>query len=46
LSNKIASEDEIDKIEKEIKKEMVEAVKFAKESPQPDPGTAFDYIYA
>jgi TPP-dependent pyruvate/acetoin dehydrogenase alpha subunit len=25
---------------------MVEAVKFAQESPQPDPATAMDYIYA
>ncbi|UCB46556.1 MAG: thiamine pyrophosphate-dependent dehydrogenase E1 component subunit alpha [Spirochaetota bacterium] len=46
MSNNIASENDLDGIEKEIKKEMVEAVKFAKESPQPDPDTAFDYIYA
>jgi TPP-dependent pyruvate/acetoin dehydrogenase alpha subunit len=45
-SNKIASEAELDEIEKAIKKEMAEAVKYAKESPQPDPDTALDYIYA
>jgi TPP-dependent pyruvate/acetoin dehydrogenase alpha subunit len=46
MSNKIATGDDIDTIEKEIKEEMAEAVKFAKESPQPDSNTAFDYIYA
>jgi TPP-dependent pyruvate/acetoin dehydrogenase alpha subunit len=45
-SNEKASEDELDEIEEAIKKEMAEAVKYAKESPQPDPGTALDYIYA
>jgi pyruvate dehydrogenase E1 component alpha subunit len=42
----IASQDEVDAIDAEIKQEMVEAVKFAQESPQPDPATAMDYIYA
>ncbi|MFB0545528.1 MAG: thiamine pyrophosphate-dependent dehydrogenase E1 component subunit alpha [Anaerolineae bacterium] len=41
-----ASQDEFDAIDAEIKQEMVEAVKFAQESPQPDPSTAMDYIYA
>jgi TPP-dependent pyruvate/acetoin dehydrogenase alpha subunit len=41
-----ASQAELDTIDAEIKQEMVEAVKFARESPQPDPSTAMDYIYA
>jgi pyruvate dehydrogenase E1 component alpha subunit len=41
-----ASQEELDDIEAEIKQEMAEAVKFAQESPQPDPTTAMDYIYA
>ncbi len=41
-----ASQDELEAIDAEIKQEMVEAVKFAQESPQPDPATAMDYIYA
>lgn len=42
----IANQDEIEAIDAEIKQEMVEAVKFAKESPEPDPATAMDYHYA
>jgi TPP-dependent pyruvate/acetoin dehydrogenase alpha subunit len=42
----MASQDEVDAINAEIKREMVEAVKFAKESPEPDPATALDYNYA
>jgi pyruvate dehydrogenase E1 component alpha subunit len=41
-----ASQAELDQIDAEIKQEMVDAVKFAQESPQPDPSTATDYIYA
>jgi TPP-dependent pyruvate/acetoin dehydrogenase alpha subunit len=41
-----ASQTELDTIDSEIKQEMVDAVKFARESPQPDPSTAMDYIYA
>jgi TPP-dependent pyruvate/acetoin dehydrogenase alpha subunit len=37
---------ELDAINAEIKQEMVEAIRFAQESPQPDPATAMDYIYA
>jgi TPP-dependent pyruvate/acetoin dehydrogenase alpha subunit len=46
IENGSASEAELDAINAEIKQEMVEAVKFAQESPQPDPATAMDYIYA
>ena len=42
----IASQDEVDTIDAEIKQEMADAVKFAKESPEPDPATALDYNYA
>ena len=41
-----ASQVELDQIDAEVKQEMVDAVKFAQESPQPDPSTAMDYIYA
>ncbi len=41
-----ASQGELDAIDAEIKQEMADAVKFAQESPQPDPATALDYIYA
>lgn len=46
LEQGIASEDELAAIEAEIKQEIADAVKFAQESPQPDPATAMDYIYA
>jgi pyruvate dehydrogenase E1 component alpha subunit len=46
IENGSASEAELDAIDAEIKQEMAEAVKFAQESPQPDPATAMDYIYA
>jgi pyruvate dehydrogenase E1 component alpha subunit len=41
-----ASKAELDAINVEIEQEMVEAIKFAQESPQPDPATTMDYIYA
>ncbi len=37
---------ELDAIAAELKQEMVEAVQFARQSPEPDPATAMDYIYA
>ena len=33
-------------IDKEVEEELDRAVAFARESPWPDPGTAFDYMYA
>jgi pyruvate dehydrogenase E1 component alpha subunit len=42
----IAAEAEVAAIDAEVKQEMVDAVKFAQESPQPDPATRMDYIYA
>jgi pyruvate dehydrogenase E1 component alpha subunit len=44
--NEKASQAELDAIDAEIKQEMADAVKFALESPAPDPATALDYIYA
>jgi pyruvate dehydrogenase E1 component alpha subunit len=41
-----ASEAELQSIDKEVEQEIAAAVEFAKHSPQPDPGTAMDYIYA
>lgn len=46
LGTKQATVDVLDSIDKEIKQEMKEAVRFAKDSPEPDPRTAMDYIYA
>lgn len=40
-----ATEAEVSEIEAAMKQEMVDAVEFAKNSPQPDPATAMDYIY-
>ncbi|GAB4538962.1 MAG: pyruvate dehydrogenase (acetyl-transferring) E1 component subunit alpha [Anaerolineae bacterium] len=41
-----ASQAELDDIDAAIKQEMIDAVQFARQSPQPDPATALDYIYA
>lgn len=46
LSTHGATETEVKAIETEIDTEMVDAVRFARESPEPDPATAMDYIYA
>jgi len=46
IKSEAVGQAELDAIDAEIKQEMVEAVQFAQESPQPDPSTALDYIYA
>jgi len=46
LENGKASLDELNKIDAEVKQEMVDAVQFAKASPPPDPAIAMEYIYA
>ena len=46
VENGIAATAEVDAIDAEVRQEMVDAVKFAQESPQPDPATKMDYIYA
>lgn len=45
LENKIATEEELKKIDDAIKVTVAEAVKFAEESPYPDPSEAFKDIY-
>jgi pyruvate dehydrogenase E1 component alpha subunit len=46
LDNGWASGAEMDAIDAEISREMAEALRFARESPEPDASTAMDYIYA
>ena len=45
LDNGWASEAEMDAMDTEISREMAEALRFARESPEPDASTAMDYIY-
>jgi pyruvate dehydrogenase E1 component alpha subunit len=46
LDEKIAKEDELKKIEDQVKLKVEEASKFAKESPQPEPTCVCDDVYA
>lgn len=46
LGKRVLDEEEIRRIREEIKLEIEEAVKFAEESPRPDPETAFEDLYA
>jgi len=46
LEEQRESEDELDAIDQEMKQEIADTVTFARESPEPDPATAMDYIYA
>ena len=46
LSQDIATQAEIDQMEDEIKKQIDEAVEFARESPYPDPSELFDDMFA
>lgn len=43
---KILSEEEADNIGKTVKKEILDAVKFADESPEPSPGEVLENVYA
>jgi pyruvate dehydrogenase E1 component alpha subunit len=45
LSNKFATEGDLEKIDQKIKQEVDEAVKFAEESPYPDAEDAFKDVY-
>ncbi len=45
LTGKIATEEELSVIDKKIKAQVLESVKFAEESPFPDPEDAFKDIY-
>ncbi|MDD3520470.1 MAG: thiamine pyrophosphate-dependent dehydrogenase E1 component subunit alpha [Actinomycetota bacterium] len=46
LNEKICTQDEIDKIDETVEKDIEEAVEFAKNSPLPEPEDAFKYMYA
>jgi len=46
LDNKLSTEDELTNIEKDIKKEVDEAVEFAKETPYPEPIELYNDVYA
>ncbi len=46
IAKKIADNGTLEGIDGDIRREIADAVQFAKESPQPDPATAMDYIYA
>ncbi len=46
LEKQVLKEEEIRRIREEIKLEIEDAVKFAEESPRPDPGSAFEDLYA
>lgn len=46
LDNNVASDEELAGIEKQVKGEIADAIQFAKDSPEPDPSTAMEYIYA
>ena len=45
VSKKIATEDELKKIEEEVIVQMDAAEKFALESPEPDPATVMDNVF-
>ncbi len=45
LTNKIATQEELDAIDERVKKQVEDAVKFAEESPWPKPEEAFEDIY-
>lgn len=44
--NKYATQKQLDKIEADIKQEIEDAIKFAEESPLPEPGAIYEEIYA
>lgn len=46
VENGNASQKELETIDVEIKQEILDAVEFAKASPEPDPTGAMDFIYA
>jgi len=46
LKNKYASEAELEEIDEKIKAEVLASVKFAEESPYPDPSEAYKDVYA
>ncbi|MGF1638516.1 MAG: thiamine pyrophosphate-dependent enzyme, partial [Cyclobacteriaceae bacterium] len=45
LKKKIATEEELEEIDKKLKANIMEAVKFAEESEYPDPSEAYKDVY-
>ena len=45
LTNKIATQEELDAIDERVKKQVEDSVKFAEESPWPKPEEAFEDVY-
>ncbi|MBE9221301.1 pyruvate dehydrogenase (acetyl-transferring) E1 component subunit alpha [Cyanobacterium stanieri LEGE 03274] len=46
IENKIVTQAELDAIDKKVMATIDDAVKFAEESPEPDPSELYDYIFA
>jgi len=46
VEHRVASEDDLQRVDKEVEEEVLAAVRFADESPPPSPDTVFDGIYA
>ncbi len=46
LDQNHATQSELDAVDRTVKQEIADAVRFAKESPAPDPATAAEFIYA
>ena len=44
--NNIVTQAELDAIDKKVMETIDDAVKFAEESPEPDPSELYDYIFA
>ncbi len=45
-TNNIVDQSKLDAIDKKIEKEIIEAVEFAENSPEPDPSELYRYIFA
>lgn len=46
VDSEVASDSELDDVESSVKDQIVAAIQFAKDSPEPDSSTAMDFIYA
>lgn len=46
VENAVAPATTLDRIDETIRQEIAHAVEFAKSSPEPDPATAMEYVYA
>ncbi len=46
IDNKLASQEEIAKIDQHVKQQVAECVEFAENSPYPDASEAFEHVYA